>query len=238
MIRSTLTALAFGLLCSTTSAQLYTPNPSNITPEKAQELFTLFQGDYKQNMSTKSECFQRAHLWSHQAERESRVEMSKVYVFFTYKFSMRHRVTSRWGTPFTWWFHVAPAVRVNGELWVLDATFTDRAMPLQDWAKSLQAEEGQEECAELHDLKDYVDDRNISNGYQNLAAVRETCYYTHAPKFVFQPANVGLVEDRKGNMGQIDPYTPERWDRRFLSWALSAYSNSARRSEVKRAMGL
>lgn len=226
--------LALSLLSTGAFAQLYQTTASEVTAEEAQELFLRLRND-NEKMGSKSECFQRAHLWAHLAETESNINMDKTYLFFTYKFNMKHRVTSRWGRSFTWWFHVAPTVRVNGELWALDATFTDRAMPMQEWAKSLMQDP--EECVELSNLQDYADDRNSTAGYRNANAARETCYYTNTPKFVYQPLQIGLFENKKGmQVGQS--YTPNGWEPRFLKWAVPAYSDSNRRKEVKRKMGI
>ncbi len=112
----------------------------------------------------------------------------------------------------------------------LDATFTERAMPVQEWMKSLQA--NPEECVEMTSLTDYREDRNLPGD-----AARETCYYSVTPKYIYQPLQMGLYE-RNGDMQIGSQYTPTGWDRTYLKWAVPAYTNKARRSEVKRQMGI
>lgn len=222
--------LAF-ILSFSAQAQLFTPSAQDISPEEAQSLFRDLKNE-NAKMDEFSECFERAHLWSLRAEKVHGIAMEKVYLYFTYKFQMRHRVTTRWGRAFTWWFHVAPAVRVNGELWVMDATFTDRAMPLQEWAGSLMKEP--EACVEITDPNEYAEERNASVGYRHVDRVRNQCYYTAAPRYFYQPLEIGYREARGGGMNYTAPTeVPSAWNPATWSWALPAYKSEHRRSARK-----
>ncbi|MBY0516309.1 MAG: hypothetical protein K2P81_05340 [Bacteriovoracaceae bacterium] len=226
--------LAALMLSLSSWAQIYPSTSDNISEEKAQEMFKDIEAEDKK-MGEHSECFQRAHMWALRAEKLHQVAMEKVYLFFTYKFNMRHRVTSRWGRPIVWWFHVAPAVRVNGELWVMDATFTDRAMPLQEWAGSLMQEP--EACQPINDPQDYVNDRNSSNGYRNLSNVKNQCYYTTAPRFFYQPVEIGFMEDDE-RMRYVTPMaTPAHWNPSTWFWALSSYDGRKNQKSARQALG-
>lgn len=232
-----LAAVVLCLVATGASAQLNTNNASNLTPEEAQELFQKFNAD-DAKMEQDSECFDRANLWAHLAERNG-VTTDKAFVFFTYKFEMQHIVRSRrvlffGGNAFTWWFHVAPTVNVNGEVWALDATFTDRAMPLQEWLKSLQ--KNPEECVEMTDRQTYVADRN-----RRGAEIQESCYYTNVSKYIYNPFAIGLNEVRgvmQEDLRYVEDPAPTSWNRTFLKWSLNAYKDSKHRREVKRLMGL
>lgn len=222
--------LAF-ILSFGAQAQLFTPSAQDLSPEEAQSLFSDLKKE-NAKMDEFSECFERAHLWSLRAEKVHGITMEKVYLYFTYKFQMRHRVTTRWGRAFTWWFHVAPAVRVNGELWVMDATFTDRAMPLQEWAGSLMKEP--EACVEITDPLEYVEERNASQGYRHVDRVRNQCYYTAAPRFFYQPLEIGYREARGGGMIYTAPTAvPSAWNPATWNWALPAYESAHRRAARK-----
>ena len=212
----------------TTHAQVYESTSQEVTPEEAQELFSVLKRE-NAKMGEHSECFERAHLWARHAEVQQNVVMEKVFLYFTYKFDMRHRVTNRWpwSRPFTWWFHVAPAVKVNGELWVMDATFTDEAMPLQQWAGSLM--QNPEACVPMDNPNDYVTDRNSSLGRGDTADVPQ-CYYTVAPRFVYQPLEMGLRDSNNGmTFGQVEA-VPADWQGFKLNWALKAYKSQHRRA--------
>jgi len=227
-------ALILLMLSSQVLAQLYTPTASELTESEAQALFKeLDTEDAK--MDKFSECFERAHMWALKAEKQHQVTMEKVYLYFTYKFQMRHRVTSRWGRAFTWWFHVAPAVRVNGELWVMDATFTDRAMPVTEWAASLMKDP--EVCEELSDPQVYVDERNVSQGYRHVDRVQKQCYFVATPRYFYQPLETGFREINGGQMSyQAPAQVPADWNPATWFWALNSYESKFRK-EARRALG-
>jgi hypothetical protein len=215
-------------------AQLYTPSASELTEAEAQELFAeLKLEDTK--MDPKSECFERAHMWALRAEKRHAIAMEKVYLFFTYKFQMRHLVTSRFGRPFTWWFHVAPAVRVNGELMVMDASFTDRPLSVNDWARSLMRDP--EDCVELQALEEYSRDRNASAGYRYVDRVRNQCYFIAAPRYFYQPMEMGFREAKGGIMEIVSPLpTPTDWRPNTWWWALNSYKRK-NRTQARLEMG-
>lgn len=232
--------LAAAILCLVSAgafAQLNTNNASNLTPDEAQALFRLLKAD-DEKMKDRSECFDRANLWAHLAERNG-ITMDKAFVFFTYKFQMEHIVRGRrvlfWGgNAFSWWFHVAPTVNVNGELWAFDATFTDRAMPVQEWMRSLQ--KNPEDCVEMADRQTYVADRN-----RRGEAIQETCYYSNVSKYIYNPFAIGLNEVRgvmQEDLRYVEDPGPTTWNRRYLSWSLEAYQDNNHRRAVKRQMGL
>jgi hypothetical protein len=222
------------LLSTQALAQLYTASSSDISESEAQALFEVLKQE-NERMDEKSECFERAHMWALRADKNHSIKMEKVYLFFTYKFQMRHRVTSRFGRPFTWWFHVAPAVRVNGELMVMDATFNDRPVTVNGWARSLMKEP--EDCVEMETREQYAADRNISEGYRRTNLTKNQCYYIAAPRFFYQPNEMGFSEFNGGVMYVGEPKPePNDWLSNTLVWALNSYKRSERR-EVRQEMG-
>lgn len=232
-----LALIALCFVSNAAFAQLNTNNASNLTPEEAQELFQRFKAD-NDKMKENSECFDRANMWAHLAER-SGVTTDKTFVFFTYKFQMQHLVRSRrvlfWGgNAFSWWFHVAPTVNVNGEVWALDATFSDRAMPVQEWMMSLQKDP--EECVEMTDRQSYVADRNRRGD-----DIQETCYHTNVSKFIYNPFAIGLNEVRgvmQEDLRYVESPSPTTWNRTYLKWSLNSYKDSKHKKAVKREIGL
>lgn len=214
----TFTSLSWG--------QMFSPSASEVTEEEAQELFKILKVE-NEKMSEDSECFERAHMWSRAADRIHAIDTEKVFTFFTKKFKMKHQLT-RWGKPLIWWFHVAPAVRVNGELWVLDATFTDKAMPVQDWAKSLMQDPS--ECVELNDFLTYVADRNITQGYRYPERAQEQCYYTATPRFIYGPMEMGVKETKNGMVYEPGDNISTSWNNTSLKWALKSYKSKYRKA--------
>lgn len=222
------------LLSTQAMAQLYSPSSSDISESEAESLFEVLKKE-NDRMDQKSECFERAHMWAPRAEKNHDIKMEKVYLFFTYKFQMRHRVTSRFGRPFAWWFHVAPAVRVNGELMVMDATFTDKPETVNNWARSLMKEP--EDCVEMQSREQYAEDRNISEGYRRTDLTKNQCYFITAPRFFYQPNEMGFSEASGGVM-QIGEVKPEAvdWLPYTFFWALDSYKRNQRRA-VRQEIG-
>lgn len=215
-------------------AQLYTPSSDSITEAEAKALFAEFKVE-NEKMEERSECFERAHMWSLRAERLHGIKMEKVFLFFTYKFQMKHRVTSRMGRAFTWWFHVAPAVRVNGELVVMDATFNDEYMSVNDWARSLMKDP--EDCLEMLDRNEYALDRNSTQGYANVSNAYSQCYYIASPRFFYQPVEMGFREASGGVMQVVEPLeTPTEWRPFTFNWGLNSYKRSERK-EARKILG-
>lgn len=211
------------LMTSQSWAQMYTPTASEVTPRQLQELFATFKEE-DMKMKERSECFDRAYMWSMRADRVHKIKTEKVFLFFTRKFRMAKLVTTWYGKPFAWWFHVAPAVRVNGELMVLDATFSEKPETVQEWAGSLMRKP--EPCQELTKLEDYVVARNGESEFQ--------CFYTSTPQYVYGPLEMGLQD-----LGDMS-FTPgkvimNRWTEAAANWSVKAYARKYRKA-VKKAL--
>ena len=214
--------LLLGIALTITSqswGQIYTPTAAELTMDEAQNLFTIFKAE-NAKMKEHSECFERAHMWSMRADRVHRIKTEKAFLFFTRKFDMAHNVTTWYGKAFRWWFHVAPAVRVNGELIVMDATFSDKAQTMQEWAQSLMKDP--EACQELINYDDFVTDRNTSNEFQ--------CYYMSTPQYVYGPLDMGLVDQGKQMSYTPGKIFPNKWQENQANWALKAYDKKHRKA--------
>jgi hypothetical protein len=99
-------------------------NPSMISMEKAREFF------YESMPSPKeSQCYNRAHIWSHEWRIKHNLYSKKVWVFFTRKYIREFA--------FDWWFHVSPYVHVieNGKVRerVMDVKYTRGPLKLKQW---------------------------------------------------------------------------------------------------------
>lgn len=203
-------------------AQIYTPTASEVTQEEANNLFKILKAE-DDKMKEHSECFERAHMWSMRADRVHRIKTEKAFLFFTRKFDMAHNVTTWYGKAFRWWFHVAPAVRVNGELIVMDATFSDKAQTVQEWAQSLMKDP--EVCQELINYNDFVTDRNTRGEFQ--------CYYMSTPQYVYGPMDMGLVDQGLETVYTPGRVFPNKWQENHANWAVKAYQSKYRK-DVKR----
>jgi hypothetical protein len=72
-----------------------------------------------------TQCFNRAHYWSYQLQQDYGVNTQKVFIYFTRKFTREINGD--------WWFHVAPAMYLNDELYVLDPEFLSKPVKFEAW---------------------------------------------------------------------------------------------------------
>ena len=99
-------------------------SPSIISSEKARELF------YESLYNPKdSQCYNRAHVWSHEWRIKHKLYSNKVWVFFTRKYIREFS--------FDWWFHVSPYVHVveDGKVRerVMDIKYSRGPVKIRQW---------------------------------------------------------------------------------------------------------
>lgn len=88
------------------------------------ELESLFD-NLNRNYKSKSQCYERAHIWSYQLYQNNNLNTAKVFIFFTNKY--KREINGQW------WFHVAPAINLNYKLHVLDPEFLADPHPFEAW---------------------------------------------------------------------------------------------------------
>ena len=106
-----------------------TPSPFEPTvlpnSRAAQEMFDRLDADYIR----RSECTDRAHIWSFDEYKRSGISTMKAFIFFTASYINKNN--------FKWWFHVAPMIKVqeNGKIVdrILDYQFMDRPVTVKEW---------------------------------------------------------------------------------------------------------
>ena len=95
---------------------------SNIKDENY--LIKLFNQLHR-NKRSSSECYERAHVWSYQMHKIHNINSQKMFVFFTNKY--KREINGQW------WFHVAPGVLFNNELYMFDPEFLDTPVTYESW---------------------------------------------------------------------------------------------------------
>jgi hypothetical protein len=94
-----------------------------------------------------TQCHQRAMYWSYEMSASQNINSMKVMVFYSQKFIKTFRRSGFWGTKdYKWWYHTAPYVFVKdgrgGVLEVvLDRTFMDQPVTIDQWTHHFLAEE-------------------------------------------------------------------------------------------------
>jgi hypothetical protein len=111
------------------------------------EAQALFQG-LRKLPGGDSQCHQRAMYWSYNMFVDQRINSMKVFIFYSRKFQETFRKERKFwfDSDYKWWYHTAPMVYVRTPQGgikevVLDATFMDQAVTLDEWTHHFVAEE-------------------------------------------------------------------------------------------------
>lgn len=117
------------ILLASLKAVSYTPSNELLTYsvtnlQSRNEANEIFNNLYR-NRKDWSQCYDRAHYWSYQLFRNHGIYTSKVFIFFTKKYT--REINNRW------WFHVAPSFDVQGRQHVLDPEFLSKPVPYEVW---------------------------------------------------------------------------------------------------------
>lgn len=151
---------------------------SNITRLKsysdAESLMNTFNGDTRM----KSECYNRAHMWTYESVAKQGITLGKVWIFFTRKYirEFRHK----------WWFHVAPYTNVNDDngKYILDRGFTMIPYNLENWKNMFIKNKAS--CPVIKDYNQY------ENDYKNAY-----CYLIYSSQYYWQPWQIENLSNKQ-----------------------------------------
>jgi hypothetical protein len=133
-----------------------------------QEVVNIFED--LEPIRSKSQCYQRAMLWSHAMWRERGVKSLKVFLFFTRRYIREYN--------YKWWFHVTPYVLMaDGTERTLDYTFTNNPLTMKDWTDEF-----------MHNHATCPVIQNYSQYENNQEA--EHCYLRKVPMYYYQPLDI------------------------------------------------
>lgn len=110
-----------------------------------------------------TQCFNRAHIWNRQMQKDHGVSSEKIFIFYTKKY--RREVNDKW------WFHVAPQVSVNGARYVLDKEFVSRPLTSKEWENHFNQSRNRsngKECVKIDRMSIYYDQQNTQNEFCNI----------------------------------------------------------------------
>lgn len=133
---------------------------------EAQALFNGLEG----GLNGLSQCYKRAHVWSHSMYARNGVYSMKAFIFFSPSYQRRF--------DYEWWFHVAPMVYVGNQPYVLDPTFMDQAVSLTAWSNSF-AQYASNGCSHVNSYQEYERERNYTD-----------CVIMTVPMFYWQPLSI------------------------------------------------
>ncbi len=132
--------------------------------ESAQNLMNKFNG----NTDDKSQCYNRAHMWTYESLARERVNLGKVWIFFTRKYIREFN--------YKWWFHVSPYTEVapNRFKYVLDRGFTMIPYTMDNWKNMFIKNH-----AECPVVTEYTAYENFQNN--------QYCYLIYSSQYYWQP---------------------------------------------------
>lgn len=146
--------------------------PTVVSGGQLQEIFARMN----ENIRRRSECSDRAHVWSYDEFKQSGVQSEKVFLFLTDTYIRKNR--------YKWWFHVAPLYTVNGGAkMVMDKQFLDRPVTAAEWKNLLVF--SKREC-----VMDFA-----FNAYNAGADQSQDCYMKFVPMYYHFPAEIGAMEN-------------------------------------------
>ncbi len=136
-------------------------------------------------MKRKSECSDRAHVWSWDEFNRTGTKSEKAFLLLTDSYIRRVR--------YKWWFHVAPMFTTTaGQKMVMDYQFFNRPVTFTEWKNHLVF--SKRECVSDFRFLDY-----------NAGADQtEDCYQKHEPMYFYIPGDIGNRENGRGKTGWIN----------------------------------
>lgn len=141
------------------------------------------------DLGRNSQCYQRAELWSYDLHRNFKVELMKVFVFYTHAY--KEDYYRRHHQKFDWWFHVAPYALVKDaqtsslKEFVLDPTFATSPLSMKDWTDLFI--ESKKKCGEFISYLDF--EKEVVNGPDAIFGT-EHCYIVRVPATDYDPTDV------------------------------------------------
>jgi hypothetical protein len=125
-----------------------------------------------------SQCFNRAHIWSHDEFTKNQVKSLKGWIFFTSSYINRHR--------FIWWFHVAPMVRVKSgtkaQDYILDHRYGHGPQTIDEWKNMM-----------VYTNRSCKTDGKFVD-YDTRADQTQDCYWFTTPMHYWQPRDIQVQE--------------------------------------------
>ncbi|MAZ47466.1 MAG: hypothetical protein CME65_02820 [Halobacteriovoraceae bacterium] len=124
--------------------------------------------DMNRRTRDKSQCYNRAHMWTYETLIQSQVSLGKIWLFFTRKYIRDYN--------YKWWFHVAPYTEVNdsNNVYVLDKGFTSVPYNQENWKDLFMRNKAH--CPEITSYSEYENNPE-----------EEYCYLMKSSQYYWQP---------------------------------------------------
>lgn len=134
---------------------------------EALKIFNKMRKDYTRN----GECFNRAHIWAYEEHNRSKLNLMKIFMFFTTRYIRRYK--------YHWWFHVTPMVYVGNlkSPRTLDRRYTSGPRQTKTWSNVFI--KSQRTCKIVKKFDDYY-----------LNQQKEDCYHIYSSMYYVIPRDL------------------------------------------------
>lgn len=147
----------------------YTVNA--LSMEEATRYFETMRTDTRD----RSQCYNRAHVWSYELHKYYNIGTMKNWMFFTRRYIREYN--------YHWWFHVTPYTLVHGKGQVtLDRKFMRAPMPIEEWKNYFMRNNAP--CPKIERYSSYRD--NQESNY---------CYWIQTNMYFWQPYQIENLEN-------------------------------------------
>lgn len=158
------------------------PNPMDgYTPSTLNSMATArtYFNSMKAGLSKRSQCYNRAHVWTYELDNQYGAKTKKVWLFFTRRYIREYR--------YHWWFHVTPVIQVAGESEdiSLDRRFLRGPLALTPWKNIFMRNNAF--CPTVTRYSSYRDYQ-----YDNY------CYFIKTSMYFWQPYQIENLERGRG----------------------------------------
>lgn len=178
------------LLSQNTETVAMNPNQEKISPthgyiptdlgtyEKADMIFkTLNDAGRRQR---KSQCFNRAYVWSKHMYKRHGVKSLKVLIYYSRMYRKNIRGSK-------WWFHIAPVVKAGGELYAMDREFRRKPETIKDWQNyfTFKIPNKNYDCRMITHYSEFQD---------NYESKTDWCFTQLTSMYYWEPRDIEKVE--------------------------------------------
>ena len=150
----------------------YSPTILNSTEEAAKIFNSMRRG-----ATSRSQCYNRAHVWAYESKNQFNLDSMKIFLFFTRKYIREYN--------FEWWFHVSPFTYVleggNKTEKILDFKFTKGPTDVQKWTDLFMSNRAL--CPVITKYSEYENNEE-----------REYCYVYKTSMYYLQPLDLDNLE--------------------------------------------
>lgn len=155
----------------------------------------------KRGWSSRSQCYNRAHIWVYESKNSSNLNAMKVFMFYTRKYIREFN--------FEWWFHVAPFtyIQENGAVTerVLDPRFTKAPLAVKSWTDIFMR--NKVVCPVITQYSQYENHQEA-----------EYCYLFKTSMYYLQPLDLDNLERTGKTKTKFIKYEVDRAYRNGFGW--------------------